>query len=136
MEYKVAEEQVLYSKLLNRGMLIGLVGLALTFFIYATGLIDPLIPREEVSKYWVLPVHEYLKQSGMEAGWAWLGNINYSDMLNFIPIAFLSLLTIVCYASILPALIRNKDTAFILIVIAEIVVLSVAASGILGSGGH
>ena len=136
MEVKVAEEQVLYSKLLNRGMLIGLAGLAITFIIYATGILDPLIPREEVSKYWVMPVHEYLSQSGMEAGWAWLGDINYSDMLNFIPIAFLSLLTIVCYASILPALIRKKDTAFIIIVIAEIVVLSVAASGILGSGGH
>jgi hypothetical protein len=136
MEIKVAEEQVLYSKLLNRGMLIGLVLLAITFLIYATGIIDPMISKDDVSKYWVLPVHEYLEQSGMEAGWAWLGNINYSDMLNFVPIAFLSLLTIVCYASILPALIRNKDKAFIIIVIAEIVVLSVAASGILGSGGH
>jgi hypothetical protein len=136
MEIKVAEEQLLYSKLLNRGMLIGLAGLALTFLIYASGIIDPLIPREEVSKYWVMPVNEYLQQSGMEAGWAWLGNINYSDMLNFIPIAFLSLLTIVCYASILPSLIRKKDTAYIIIVIAEIVVLSVAASGILGSSGH
>lgn len=136
MEIKVAEEQVLYSKILNRGMLIGLIGLAITFLIYATGLIDPLIPREEVAKYWVMPVHEYLSQSGIEAGWAWLGNINYSDMLNFVPIAFLSLLTIFCYISILPALIRKKDKAFIFIVIAEIVVLSVAASGILGSGGH
>jgi hypothetical protein len=136
MEIKVAEEQVLYSKLLNRGMLIGLGGLAITFLIYASGIIDPLIPREEVAKYWVMPVNEYLSQSGMEAGWAWLGNINYSDMLNFVPIAFLSLLTIVCYMSILPALIRKKDTAFIYIVIAEILVLSVAASGLLGSGGH
>ena len=59
MEIKVAEEQVLYSKLLNRGMLIGLIGLAITFLIYATGLIDPLIPREDVSKYWVMQLRLY-----------------------------------------------------------------------------
>ena len=136
MEIKVAEEQVLYSKLLNRGMLIGLAVLAITFIIYAAGLLDPLISKDKISHYWVLSVSEYLQQSGMEAGWSWLGNVGYSDMLNFVPIAFLSLLTIICYISILPQLIKKKDTAFIIIVILEIIVLSVAASGILGSGGH
>jgi hypothetical protein len=57
-------------------------------------------------------------------------------MLNFLPIAFLSLLTIICYVSILPGLLRKKDTAYVVLVIIEIVVLVVAASGILGSGGH
>ena len=136
MEVKVSEEQVLYSKLLNRGMLIGLAALAITFIIYAFGIIDPMISREDVSKYWVLPVNEYLEQSGIEAGWAWLGNLDYSDMLNYVPIAFLSLLTIICYLSILPQLIKKKDLAYVIIVVAEIVVLSVAASGILGSAGH
>jgi hypothetical protein len=116
--------------------MIGLGLLAVTFLIYASGLVDPMISKDDISKYWVLPVSEYLEQSGMEAGWAWLGNINYSDMLNFIPIAFLSLLTIVCYLSILPQLIKKKDTAYIIIVILEVLVLSVAASGLLGSGGH
>ncbi len=136
MDMKVSDEQILYSKLLNTGMLIGLVALAVTFLIYAGGITDPMISREDVSHYWVLPVNEYLEKSGIEAGWAWLGNLNYSDMLNYVPIAFLSLLTIFCYLSILPALIRKKDKAFVVIVIAEIIVLSVAASGILGSGGH
>jgi hypothetical protein len=136
MEVKVSEEQILYSKLLNAGMLVGLAALAITFMIYAAGLIDPMISKDDVSKYWVLPVNEYLEHSGIEAGWAWLGNLNYSDMLNYVPVAFLSLLTIICYMSILPQLIRKKDRAFIIIVVAEIIVLSIAASGILGSGGH
>ena len=136
MDLKGAEEQLLYSKILNTGMLIGLAGLAITFILYASGIMGPLIPLEKVQTYWVLSVHEYLELSGMQAGWAWFGNLQFGDMLNFLPIAFLSLLTIVCYTAIIPGLIRKKDTAYVVIAVLEIIVLAVAASGILGTGGH
>jgi hypothetical protein len=136
MDIKGADEQLLYSKILNTGMLIGLAGLAITFILYASGIMEPLIPLEKVQTYWVLSVHEYLELSGMQAGWAWFGNLQFGDMLNFLPIAFLSLLTIVCYIAIIPGLIRKKDTAYVVIAVLEIIVLAVAASGILGTGGH
>jgi len=136
MALKATEEQVLYSKILNIGMLIGLAGLVIAFIIYCTGILAPLIPLEKVQTYWILSVHEYLTQSGIQAGWAWFGNLQFGDMLNFLPIAFLSLLTIVCYIAIIPVLIRKKDTAFVVIAVLEIIVLAVAASGILGTGGH
>ena len=136
MALKATEEQVLYSKILNIGMLVGLAGLVVAFIIYCTGILEPLIPLEKVQTYWILSVHEYLKQSGLQAGWAWFGNLQFGDMLNFLPIAFLSLLTIVCYIAIIPGLIRKKDTAFVVIAVLEIIVLAFAASGILGTGGH
>jgi hypothetical protein len=136
MYLKGSDEQLLYAKILNIGMLIGLAGLVVAFIIYCTGILEPLIPLEKVQTYWILSVHEYLKQSGIQAGWAWFGNLQFGDMLNFLPIAFLSLLTIVCYIAILPGLIRKKDTAFVVIAVLEIIVLAVAASGILGTGGH
>ncbi len=117
-------------------MLVGLLGLVITFFIYGTGILKPMIPIDQVQQYWVMPVTDYLHESGIKAGWAWLGNLGYGDMLTFLPIAFLSLLTIICYAAILPGLIRKKDTPYVVLVIVEIIVLTVAASGILGSGGH
>ncbi len=136
MALKATEEQVLYAKILNIGMLIGLVGLVVAFIIYFTGILEPLIPLEKVQSYWILSVHEYLEQSGIQAGWAWFGNLQFGDMLNFLPIAFLSLLTIVCYIAIIHGLIRKKDTAYVVIAVLEIIVLAVAASGILGTGGH
>jgi hypothetical protein len=135
-ELKATEEQVLYANLLNKGMLIGLIGLVVTFVIYGGGILEPRIPLSEVQNYWVMPVNDYLQQSGMEAGWAWLGNLGYGDMLNFAPVAFLSALTIFCYAAIVPGLLRKKDTAYVALAVIEIIVLCVAASGILGSGGH
>jgi hypothetical protein len=81
-------------------------------------------------------VHQYLEHSGIQPGWAWFGDLEYGDMLNYIPIAFLSLLTIICYAALIPGLIKKKDTTYIVIAILEIIVLLFAASGILGTGAH
>ena len=136
MAIQATEEQILYANILNKGMLVGLLGLVITFIIYGAGILEPKIPLEQVQNYWVMPVSDYLEKSGIHAGWAWLGNLGQGDMLNFLPIAFLSLLTIVCYLSILPGLMRKKDTAYVVLVIVEVVVLTVAASGVLGSGGH
>lgn len=136
MASKATEEQVLYANILNKGMLIGLLVLIITFIIYAIGIFKPLIPLKDVQNYWVMPVTEYLEKSGMHAGWWWLGKIGHGDMLNFLPIAFLSAITIICYAAIVPGLLRKKDTAYVVLAVVEVIVLVVAASGILGTGGH
>jgi len=136
MAPQATEEQVLYADILNKGMIVGLIGLVVTFIIYGGGILEPIIPLEEVQNYWVMPVADYLEQTGIHAGWAWLGNLGKGDMLNFLPIAFLSLLTIICYLAIIPGLIKKKDTAYVVLAIVEVVVLVFAASGILGSGGH
>ena len=136
MAPKATEEQVLYANILNKGMIIGLVGLVITFIIYGVGILKPIIPLERVQHYWVMPVKDYLHESGIHAGWAWLGNLGYGDMLNFLPIAFLSILTVICYLAIIPGLMRKKDTPYTVLAIIEVIVLCVAASGVLGPGGH
>ncbi|MBW2217882.1 MAG: hypothetical protein JRF40_00080, partial [Deltaproteobacteria bacterium] len=65
---------------------------------------------------------------------AWLSMLEYSDFLNFIGIALLAGVSIVCYAAIIPTLFRNDDKVFGIIAILEVIVLSFAASGILAVG--
>ncbi len=72
MAPKASEEQVLYANILNKGMLIGLLGLIITFIIYAFGILTPKIPLGEVQRYWVMPVKDYLHESGIHAGWSWM----------------------------------------------------------------
>ena len=136
MAQQATEEQLLYANLLNKGMAVGLIGLVVTFIIYGAGILETMIPLDQVQNYWVMPVNDYLAASGIHAGWAWLGNLGYGDMLNFVPIALLSGITIVCYLAIIPGLMKKKDTAYVVIAIVEVLVLCFAASGILGSGGH
>ncbi|MBW1641916.1 MAG: DUF1634 domain-containing protein [Deltaproteobacteria bacterium] len=129
-------EQVLYANILAKGMLIGLIILFITFAIYAFGIMKPYIPLDQVSSLWTTNVGDYLHNANIKPGWAWVGMLQYGDFLNFIGIAVLAGVTIVCYIGIIPSLLRSKDTIFVIIAILEVIVLSVAASGILGAGGH
>lgn len=129
-------EQLLYAKILERGMYLGLLILLITFGLYAFGIMDPYIPLDKISDYWHMNVNDYLEHAKIQDGWSWVGMIKYGDFVNFIGIAILAGVTILCYAAVVPTLLKNKDTVYAIIAILEVIVLTVAASGILGAGGH
>jgi len=133
---KASEEQIVYANLLSKGMLFGLAVLIITFLIYMTGLLPSYIPIDELPQHWGKRVYTFNQDLGLPTGWGWLKNVGKGDYLNFIGIAILSGMTIVCYAVIMPILKRKKDTAFFFIALAEVLVLVLAASGLLKSGGH
>jgi hypothetical protein len=129
-------EQILYAKVLEKGMYIGLLILLITFGLYTFGVMDPYIPLNKLSNYWSMNVNDYLHHTNIKAGWAWVGMLKYGDFVNFIGIAILAGVTILCYAAIVPTLLKNKDRVYAVLAILEVIILSVAASGILGAGGH
>jgi hypothetical protein len=100
------------------------------------GILDPYIPFEKIPVYWRMNVHDYLQDAGVGPGWAWTGLLGYGDFLNFIGIAILAGVTILCYAAIVPLLFRNNDKVFAVMAALEVIVLSLAASGLLAVGGH
>src|SRR4030043_1530898 len=133
---KATGEQIVYANILNIGMIIGLVIIVVTFIVYMSGILSSFIPPQEIPKYWTMASKDFIHSLGAPTGWDWLAMIGKGDYLNFIGIAFLAGLTILCYLTILPILIRKKDTPFIIIAILEVAVLALAASGILKSEGH
>lgn len=135
-DLQASEEQMLYARILEKGMYLGLVLLLIAFALYASGIIKPYIPLNDVSKYWSHSVDDYLHMADVQAGWSWLGMLRYGDFINFIPVAILGAVTIFCFLSIVPTLLRNGDKAYAVFALLEAVILIVAASGILGSGGH
>jgi len=133
----VPPEQLAYAKMLLYCSWAGIGMLALTFFIYMSGLFTPFIPASEMPLYWGLSAHEFLVETGAPIGWGWLGMLGYGDFLNLVGIAFLAILTIVGYLILLlPAYLRKKDMAYASIVMVEILVLTLAASGVLAVGAH
>ena len=139
---EASEEQLLYAKILATGMYVGLGILLTTFFLYVTGIMDPGVPIEELPNYWTLSAHEYLEavnhdflhREGIVVGWGWVAVLGMGDYLNFVGIAFLAAVTIVCYAGILPNLIRKRDWIYGTIALLEVIVLTLAASGIVSVG--
>jgi hypothetical protein len=136
MAAKGSTEQLAYASILDKGMKIGLLMLVISFIIYLSGILTPYIPVNDLPKYWGMSVHKYLEATGIHTGWSWLSLIGKGDFLNFIGIAFLAGVTAVCYIRIIPILFSKKDIAFGIIAIVEVVVLVLAASGLLKTGGH
>ena len=133
---KATEEQLAYAKLLDFGMKLGLLVLIITFIVYLSGILSPHIPVNDLPRYWSMSVHKYLEATGIHPGWTWLGMLGKGDFLNFVGIAFLAGVTILCYLRIIPILFRKKDTVYGILAILEVLVLVLAASGILKAGGH
>jgi hypothetical protein len=133
---RIAEEQLAYARVLDVGMKVGLLLLAVTFALYVTGAIAPHIPVEELPRYWTMPVREYLAATGIHTGWAWIHLLGKGDFLTFVGIAFLSGVAIVCYLAISPIFFRKRDCIYGWLALAEVAVLALAASGLLKVGGH
>lgn len=133
---KASEEQIAYANVLNIGMWLGLFLLIVTFFVYISGVIPSYVPIDDLPKYWNMRVHDFNAALNAPTGWGWATLVGKGDYLNFVGIAILSGLTILCYLVILPILFRKKDTAYAIIAIVEVLVLSLAASGLLKVGGH
>jgi hypothetical protein len=129
-------EQVLYATVLEKGMFFGLILVIATYLVYVLGILKPYIPVGDIPKYWSMNVHDYLQAAKVHSGWAWLGMIGYGDFLNFIPIAVLAGITIFCFLAIVPVLWKQDDKVYAGFAVGEALILALAASGILSTGGH
>ena len=137
-----SEEIILYANVLKKGMYLGLILMFITFFLYIFGLLEPVIPLDRIDSYWNQPVHDYLVQVNRDfldweelpLGWSWVKLIGYGDFLNFLPVVLLSGVTILCYFVIVPGMFQRNDYWMAIIALAEVLILSLAASGMLTIG--
>ncbi len=129
-------EQITYANLLFYGAWLGIFILMVTYFLYVTGILSPHVKISAVPQNWGKSVHDYIAATGSPAGWNWVALLGRGDFLNFIGMALLAVMTIFCYIVLIPGYIRRKDWAYTVICVLEVLVLSLAASGILGGGGH
>jgi len=135
-------EQLLYASILEVGVYLGLVILLVTFALYASGAVAPSVPLQELPAYWQLSVHEYLEAINAEhlhhdhliTGWAWISMVGKGDYLNFVGIALLAGVTVVCFLGIIPTLLRKHDRIYAAMAAIEVLVLTMAASGALAVG--
>jgi hypothetical protein len=127
-------EQRLYAAWLDVGSKIGFVALLITFFIHVFELVPPGIALEHLPLYWHLPVADFIRMTGAPTGWAWIARLGEADLLNFIGVAILGLVTVACYVRVLPSFVRAGNRVFVAICLAEVLVLLAAALHVVGAG--
>jgi hypothetical protein len=133
---KPSKDQIIYANLLTIGVWFGLAILLATYLVYVSGLLTPHVDISVIPTVWGQSVAEYLETTHSPHGWGWVSFLHRGDFLNYVGFVLLALMTIFCYLVLLRGYIRDKNRVFSVIALLEIVVLSIAASGILGSGGH
>jgi hypothetical protein len=127
--------QKTYANWLEAGARLGLALLVITFLVYVFDVWEPHVPIEHLPYLWSLPAHEFRAATGGPHGWEWLRLLGRGDFLTYLGVAVLSLATIVCYLRIAPALAARGERLYAAIALAQIVVLILAASGVV-SGAH
>jgi hypothetical protein len=99
-------EQHLYARWLDVGTRVAFAALVAGFALYVFGILEAHVPPQELVRLWSLPVDRYVAASGAPTGWGWLKLLGKGDYLNFLAIAALATITVVCYARIIPVLPR------------------------------
>ncbi|MBV9360680.1 MAG: hypothetical protein JO292_04755 [Betaproteobacteria bacterium] len=125
----------LYAGWLDIATKAGFVVSLIAFLLYVARVLPAYVALEELPRYWALPVHQFIQATGAPSGWAWLAELGYGDGLNLLAIGLLGLVTPLCYARLVPALIAERDWLQAALAVAQLAVLLAAASGLIGGSG-
>ncbi len=133
---RASKEQIIYANILVVGVWSGIAIMCITYFLYLSGIMSPHVDLHTITTLWGKGVKEYLELTHSPHGWGWVYYLKKGDFLNYIGFIWLAVMTIVCYLVLVKGYLAKKDWLYAGISILEIVVLSLAASGMFGSGGH
>lgn len=134
LQPRVSQEQVAYADWLQWGTLTGFMALLVAFAVYLFGIAEPHVAHEHLPRLWSQPLADYLQATHAPTGWSWLAMVGKGDYLNYVGIAILSGISLVCYLRVLPFFARSKEPVFVAIVVLEVLLILLAASGVLVAG--
>jgi hypothetical protein len=130
----VPVEQLRYARLLDLTSKLGFVALVAGYLAYVMGWLEEHVKVEQLPQLWTLPLAEYLVRTGSPTGWGWLALVLKGEFAGLIGIVILAGCSAVCLLAIIPTYVRRRDHVYAGICAVEILVLLLAASGILAAG--
>ena len=129
------DEASRYALLLDWSTRLGVLALLLGFAAYVFGILTPYVPLDQLPGLWSLPVNEYSRRTTTPMGWGWLPLAYHGDLSNLIGIALLAGSSMAPLFGLMLLYAKRKDYAYAVICAVILIVLLLAASGLL-TGGH
>jgi hypothetical protein len=124
-----------YARILSVAVYVAFFLLLVVSVLYFSGAVASRTPLNELHRYWGESLEEFREAVGAPARpWEWTQEVLSAEGLAHVPIAFLGLLTMAGYLRIAIPFARAGDYAYLAIVVAELVVLGIAAAGLLSGG--
>ena len=109
--------------------------LLVTFVIYLFLAQGSHLAPAQAPKYWSMPLEQYRQQTGQEMGWGWIARLPGAEVLPNLGMGLLALVPMLGYLALLPDYILRRRLPLVAIVVLELGLMVLAASGIV-SGGH
>jgi len=128
---RIERTQADFARLLARFVSFALAALFLSFVLYATELVPSAVRISEVPTHWHLSAAEYAARTETRTGWNWLSQIGQGRTIAFAALALFPAGMVVLTAASALLYARDRVTAYGLISFVEVIVLLVAASGVL-----
>ena len=124
-------EQLRYADLLDIGSKVGFVMLVAGFLAYVTGVLEQHVVVDQLPALWGLSLAEYLRTTQTPTGWGWIAHVHKGEFAGLVGIAVLAGCSVVCLAAIVPLYARHGERIYAVICTLEVIVVGLAASGIL-----
>ena len=131
MRNRPSVEQLRYACLLDIGSKVGFVMLVAGFLAYVTGVLEEHVVVRQLPALWGLSLAEYLRATQTPTGWGWIAHLHKGEFAGLSGIAVLAGCSLVCLAAIIPIYARRGERTYAVICTLEIIVVLLAASGIL-----
>ena len=126
--------QATYARWLDVATRVGFAISLAAFLVYVSGVMEPFVPLEQLPRLWSLSAAQYAAATGSPAGWGWLGMLGKADYLNLAAVALFGIVTLACYARIVPLLFAAGERLQAFIALAQVIVLAAAAAGFFTGG--
>jgi hypothetical protein len=130
--------QLAYAKTLDYVAHSVIIVMAVGYLLYLTELLPLTVPIETIAGNWHLSSAHLQAKLNLPCGWECFtspAGLFHGDIASYISVIFLSLATLICLASAVTVFISEKKHLYSAIATLQVIVLLVAASGIM-SGGH
>ena len=128
--------QLRYANLLFYGAGLGFACMLFTYALYVLGILEPQVPLDTLVRLWSGNAAAYRAAGNIPQGWGWVNLLHKGDISNFVGIVVLAGLTIVCFMQLCVDFLRRRNFLMATLALLEVLVLSLAASGVLVSSGH
>lgn len=128
--------QLAYAAILSKATTLGMILVAIGYVLYVFQLMPLSVPIDQVAGNWGLRASEFHhKVPGAPYGWSCFNQAGNGDVLSYISIIYLGIVTMMCLVAAGIAFLREKNMIYTLISFAQVAVLVLAAAGVV-SGGH
>jgi hypothetical protein len=129
-----APEAHRYARWLELGTRAGMLVLLALFAAMLAGVLPPAVSPARLAEVWMLPTAQMLEATGTRAGWAWLALLPHGDALSVLAIAVLATLSVPCLLAVAPVFAARGERVYVAIILVEVAVILLAASGLIGAG--